>query len=609
MPFPWPRSLRFRLIVTSMLVEAAVLGVLIANSVRLIDNAAHSSIEAIVAQTTPMLNAALLPYLLQRDYAGLQDFLAVAVSEHDRELVYLSVSDTKGRRVAQAGLPFDAPLPALSDDLDLAIRQGAYHIERPVTLAGQRLGQIRLGISTRIIATTRADLVQQGILIATAALGLSMLLLGGIGIWLTRSLQQAAKASRAVAAGDFSQRLPESGALEVAELAATINHMSAEVRTQLDAIRASEQEFRIQFELAGVGIGHLLANGHWLRSNHRLNELLGYSALPLPDLEQLCHPTDLPAMHTAIAKVSAGDVAGWQAEQRYRSRAGDYVWCLCTVSAYRAAGGELAYLLVVLQDLGQLKAVEEELKRYRDELELRVAQRTLALSAANQELEKFSYSVSHDLRSPLRGIAGFAQMLQEDHGDRLPEEARGYLARITRATQRMGALIDGLLALSQVSRGSLVPRQVDLALLAMAVIEDLRGSQPERQVEVRIENALPDLGDWAMLQALIQNLLGNAWKYTAKRAQARIEFGRERVGEEWVYFVRDNGAGFDQDHAVKLFGAFQRLHSADEFEGCGIGLATAARIVHRHGGRIWAEGSIGQGATFYFTLAVAPLVA
>ncbi len=228
------------------------------------------------------------------------------------------------------------------------------------------------------------------------------------------------------------------------------------------------------------------------------------------------------------------------------------------------------------------------------------------LEGTNRELEAFSYSVSHDLRAPLRTIDGFSQILQEDYEDVLDEDGQDYLGRVRAASRHMATLIDDLLDLSRVGRRPLRREPVDLSSLAEGIIEELRASEPGRDVEFVAGEHITAWGDVSLLKVALENLLGNAWKFTAREPEARIEFGADRApGPGFlapVYYVRDNGAGFDQAYAEKLFGAFQRLHAQDEFEGTGIGLATVARIVHRHGGRVWAEGRVAEGATFYFTL-------
>lgn len=247
---------------------------------------------------------------------------------------------------------------------------------------------------------------------------------------------------------------------------------------------------------------------------------------------------------------------------------------------------------------------EEEVTRLNAELESRVRHRTAQLEAANQELEAFCYSVSHDLRSPLRAIDGFSQALIEDLPEIIPEEGLRYLDRIRSSVQRMGQLIEDLLNLSRVSRGTLEQQTADLSAIAKQVVSDLRQRDPDRRVDVSVWDGMSTLGDARLLRAMFENLIGNAWKFTSRTENAQIEIGALRDRERVTYFVRDNGAGFDMAYADKLFGAFQRLHSANEFQGTGIGLATVQRIVHRHGGRIWADARVGAGAVFFFTLEV-----
>jgi signal transduction histidine kinase len=274
-----------------------------------------------------------------------------------------------------------------------------------------------------------------------------------------------------------------------------------------------------------------------------------------------------------------------------------------TVRAARYTQDELGLLAEAFNDmLTQIQARDAALLHMNEELEQRVLDRTAELRAANQELEAFSYSISHDLRAPLRSITGFSHILLEDYAPQLPDEAQHYLNIVDNSAQQMGQLIDDLLTFSRLGRGELTKQLVPPADLVRQVIEELHAERVGRQVEIKLGDLPPCFGERTMLKQIFVNLLGNALKYSRQRDVAQIEVGCQEDAGEQVYFVKDNGAGFDMQYAHKLFGVFQRLHRAEEYEGTGVGLAIVQRIVHRHGGRVWAEAAVDQGATFYFTL-------
>ena len=279
---------------------------------------------------------------------------------------------------------------------------------------------------------------------------------------------------------------------------------------------------------------------------------------------------------------------------------GSRYWADVLVSALRDPNGDLRGFANVTRDITERKKSEEEIQKLNQELEHRVSE----LATVNQELEAFSYSVSHDLRAPLRGIAGFSQALVEDYNDVLDDQGKDYTRRIHSATQRLTQLIDDLLTLSRVTRSEMNREMsVDVSSIVTSIGAQLRATNPNRQVEFVVAPRLITRGDPRLLRIALENLVGNAYKFTSKVPEARVEFGSAgKENGKTIYFVRDNGAGFDTTYADKLFGPFQRLHSANEFPGTGIGLATVQRIIRRHGGRVWAESAVGQGATFYFTL-------
>ena len=267
--------------------------------------------------------------------------------------------------------------------------------------------------------------------------------------------------------------------------------------------------------------------------------------------------------------------------------------------------GELTHYVAIERNITERKQVEDKILQLNTELEDRVKRRTAQLEAANAELEAFSYSVSHDLRSPLNTINGFGELLLKSNKNNLDQKGQHYLSRIRAGAKNMGELIDGLLLLAKLSRDPLKLETVDLSAIARRVEQDCREQEPERQlqVQVQVQDKLKVRGDAVLLLVAIQNLLGNAWKYSAKKEHAKIDVGSEAGADgQTIYFVKDNGAGFDMAYADKLFGVFQRLHSPSEFSGTGVGLANVKRVIERHGGRIWAEARVDEGASFYFTL-------
>lgn len=312
-----------------------------------------------------------------------------------------------------------------------------------------------------------------------------------------------------------------------------------------------------------------------------------------PELARIIRENDRQIMATGENQVLEEEVL----------KNGELRTYLSAKSVWRDAQGNVIGLVGISRDITERKVAEQEIKQLNEDLERRVIERTAELTAANKELEAFSYSVSHDLRAPLRGIDGFSQALMARYSEQLDDKGKHYISRIRVGTQRMGELIDDLLTLSRVTRTEMRRKEVNLSEIANEIITELQQLEPERQVEFAIAPELVVIGDAQLLRVVLENLLNNAWKFTSASIRTKIEFDAIIQEDGKVaYFVRDNGAGFDMTYVNKLFGAFQRLHSTTQFPGTGIGLATVQRIINRHGGKVWAEGAVDQGATFYFTL-------
>jgi PAS domain S-box-containing protein len=362
---------------------------------------------------------------------------------------------------------------------------------------------------------------------------------------------------------------------------------------------ALKEQARI-LDLAPVLIREL--NGRILFWNTGSEQMYGWTAEEaLEKTTESLLKTEYPR---AVEEIKARVLAHghWEGELVHTRKDGERLFIASNWVLHRDEHDKPKAILEVNNDITERKQAEKEIRRLNEELEMRVADRTAQLQAANKELEAFSYSVSHDLRAPLRHINGFSKALLEDYEDKLDQTAKGYLHEVRGASQEMAQLIDDVLQLARVSRSEMQQGFVNLTELARGVVAELQSRDAGRSVTVDIADGLCARCDKRLLRIVLTNLLGNAWKFTSKHKHPQIFFSATRDDGETRYLVRDNGAGFDMAYADKLFGAFQRLHTADEFEGTGIGLATVQRIVHRHGGRVWAEGAVNAGAAFYFTL-------
>jgi PAS domain S-box-containing protein len=373
-----------------------------------------------------------------------------------------------------------------------------------------------------------------------------------------------------------------------------------------EQLRESEGIFRAIFSQSFHFIGLLTLDGTILKVN---SSALDFAGIKEEDVEGKpfwegpwwSHSKEEQIrLRDAIKKAAQGEF--FRGEATHPDAEGNLHYIDFSIKPVKDENGKVILLIPEGRDITEHKQAEEEIRKLNSDLERRVTERTAQLQAVNKELEAFSYSVSHDLRAPLRSISGFSQLLEEECGGNLPGQAKDYLGRVQKGCRRMAQMIDDFLNLSRVARNEMHRTKVDLSALAGSVVEDLRKGTPEREVHVLIAPDLKGFADKNLMLIVLDNLLGNSWKFTRKQPHPEIEMGLTRLEGEDVFFVRDNGAGFDMAYVEKLFNCFQRFHTEDEFEGTGIGLATVQRIIRRHGGRVWGQGEVNKGATFYFTL-------
>ena len=390
--------------------------------------------------------------------------------------------------------------------------------------------------------------------------------------------------------------LTDLSAQRAAEAQATVAHQ---------ALRVSEERLRTLVDNAPIGIEELALSGELVRVNPRLCEITGYTADELLSLriQDITHPGDLATDLANMQRLSSGEIDSYSMEKRDLRKDGGVVWVEANRTVVRDPDGHPVLFVGAVRDITAQHDAEAEVGRLNGDLESRVERRTADLALANKNLETFSYSVSHDLRAPLRALSGYSEALLDDYSDHLDETGRGYAERIQAASERMATLIDDLLQLARVSRSTMHMRSVDLSKEVAAVVREFQSADPGRRIRISIQDGVQATADRGLIRTVVQNLIENAWKFTGRQENPTIEFGSMPAGDDGIcYFMRDNGAGFDPAHAAKLFEPFERLHTDTDFAGTGIGLASVQRIIGRHGGRIWADSEVGRGATFYFTL-------
>jgi PAS domain S-box-containing protein len=419
------------------------------------------------------------------------------------------------------------------------------------------------------------------------------------GLWEGEIVQSTRTGETIVVRSRWAARLDADGKVEAL---LQINRDVTVEKLVREELARSEFRFRYMIENADEGVVQTSPTGEVLFANQRFADLLG---VPFEGIigRSVFDFTDEAGAHLIQGRTLSDTTATHLSSDFTWIRAdGTEVFTRVSAAAMRDQEGTHIGSLSLVMDVGERRKAQELLDNLNQELERRVAARTSELAALNQELEAFAYSVSHDLRAPLRSIDGFSQALLEDYSDKLDDTGLDYLGRLRASAQRMALLIDDMLTLSRVNRGTVTTHEIDLALIARDVVDDLRRLEPEREVTFDAIGDLVANADPRLMRIMLTNLIGNAWKFTAGRTPALIELGARTVDGEHRFFVRDNGAGFDMRYADKLFTPFQRLHDQAQFPGSGIGLATVQRIVQRHGGKVWAEAVLEQGATFDFSL-------
>lgn len=489
-------------------------------------------------------------------------------------------------------------------------------IHSRVHVAGERPGisgeywestgwYVFLDVPSDTVFASLENLQQMAVIVTLVALLMAGLVAVATARSLSRPLQALREGAGRIADGDLGQRLPVDTGDEIGELAAAFNKMAESLESQMGALRSSEERLRLMTNnVKDYAIIMLDPDGQVYSWNEGAQRLKGYDYKDIigQPIARFYTPEDIAAGRpTQLLEVATRE--GRVEDEGWRVRKdGSRFYADVVLSAIHDAGGMLIGFAKITRDITESKAAEDLIRQLNAGLENQVAERTTELQAANRELESFAYAISHDLRAPLRAMIGFSQALVEDYGESLDTEAKIYLDQIVIGSTRMGELVDGLLTLSRSTRGELQRDEVDLSALAERLLAELAQTESERQVSWEVATGLVACGDGRLLEAVMRNLLDNAWKYTAGTPEATIRVYADKNNQQPVFCVADNGAGFDMAHAGKLFQPFQRLHRQEEFVGIGIGLATVQRIVHRHGGEIQAEAAPGQGARFCFSL-------
>jgi len=522
----------------------------------------------------------------------------------DQYVVYAALFDASGNLFAR--FPAEVGPQQIPDEyletVNGVFEGGFFHFSQPVIDRETLWGTLYIRYDLGLIRQRLIFNVLLGFFVLGSAVGASYVIASIVQRSISSPLMNlAAMARRISREHDYGLRANKQTADEVGDLTDAFNEMLSELGQKEVALRRSEERLRLAVGASQTGIWNLnVKSGEMEVEGHVFEVIMpGRKTIALSDfIERHVHAEDRARVRHLLSQ----ERRSLEMTMRVLAPDGSIRYYYSRGNAWQEAEDAPAHLLGVTLDVTAAREAEEEILRLNRELEQRVVERTAELQNALHEIESFSYSVSHDLRAPLRSIDGFSRILLAEYEAQVDEEGKDFLKRIRTSAQRMGQLIEDLLKLSRVTRQEMSRAAVNLSELAEEIVAEFDRPGSERKVKVAITPDMFAFGDENLLRIALHNLIGNAWKFTSQKEDARIEVGQVNASGGRTFFVRDNGAGFNMEHGGKLFGAFQRLHGASEFEGTGVGLATVKRIVNRHGGSIWAEAAVNEGATFYFTL-------
>ncbi len=543
-------------------------------------------------------------YMVTEDFSVVEELLLQSAVFRDVESI--QVSDKHGLVIAFIAMNDDKVPEARFNisRLELPEKKQAFLVEEAQRIISWQpiengsIGWVRLVFSLEEILAVQERIWRDGVIAGVVAFILSLITLLLFLKRPIRAIENATNFAKQLYKSNGKTIPVERSSYEVEQLEYALNYAA----TQLYAANKNLSDMKFALDEHAI-VGITDSSGRITYVNDRFCAISQYTKGELLGnnftlLRSGMHGPDL--YEDIMRTVKAGNV--WHGELSEKRKDGSLYWVDTTIIPFVGDDGVPYQFITIQTDITERKEAEKKLKAYKEHLEEMVDERTNELQLANKELESFCYSVSHDLRAPLRSIDGFSQALIEDYADKLDEGARDFLERVRNSSQRMGELIDDLLNLSRVVRADMNQTVVDMTAVAEEIVQQLLETDTSRRVDFNISPGMTAEGDERLIKTMLENLLGNAWKFTSKTAKPVIEFGACDTQKGKTFYVRDNGAGFDQAYAHKLFEPFQRLHSSQEFEGSGIGLATVNRIVKRHGGEVWAEGEAEKGATIYFTL-------